>query len=58
MADQPKPLPYLVHCEPCGGNGLRLNRDGQFETCPVCGGQGRRVVHPYRAGGGEQGDAP
>lgn len=58
MTEAPKLLPYLVHCEPCGGTGLVVNASAKelFVRCPVCNGQGRRVVHPYREGGGEQGE--
>ena len=50
MTEPKKPSAYLVHCEPCGGTGLRLNREGKFEKCAECAGEGRRVVHPYGAG--------
>ncbi len=53
-----KPGTSPQNCKQCGGRGVVISSSGFFQvrqTCPVCGGSGRVVVHPCsdcQGGGG------
>ncbi len=36
------------HCKRCRGHGEMIHRNGTFEICPICGGDGRRQISERR----------